>query len=67
MNHLNLDDWQDIDNHMKGDPDDFILPKDDDDGQIGRQQDTDFNAEVKRIQEILKRARQNPLFQKQAN
>ena len=65
MNHL-IPHWMDTDNHMKGDPDDFRLPPDDDDGQIGRQQDTDFNAEVKRIQEVLKKARQNPLFKKQA-
>ena len=66
MQHL-VTHWQDIDNHMKGDPDDFKLPPDDDDGGEGRQRDADFRAEVRRIQEVLKQARQNPLFKKQAD
>ena len=69
MNHLVTDDWRNIENSvaLKGDPDDFILPRDEDDGEKQRQRITDFNAEVRRIQAILKRARQNPLFQHQAD
>jgi len=68
MNHLVTNYW-DVENNvaLKGDPDDFIVPKDDDDGEKQRQRITDFNTEVRRIQEVLKRARQNPLFQHQAD
>ena len=67
MNHLQTH-WMDTENNVfRGDPDDFKLPRDDDDGELERQQDTDFNAEVKRIQAVLKRARQNSLFQRQAD
>ena len=66
MNHL-IPHWMDTDNHMKGDPDDFIMPKDDDDGGEGRQKDLDLETEVRRLQEILKKSLKNPLFQKQAD
>ena len=65
MNHL-IPHWMDIDNHMKGNPDDFVLPKDDDDGGEGRQRDADFRAEVRRMQKALKKALKNPLAQRQA-
>ena len=48
MNHLKQHP-EDIENNVSiGDPDDFILPKDDDLDKW-RQQDTDLNAELKRI------------------
>ncbi|HEC62677.1 MAG TPA: hypothetical protein ENI27_10570 [bacterium] len=66
MKHL-ITHWQDVENNVfKPEPDDFILPEDDDGGE-GRQRDADFNAEVKRIQEVLKNARQNSLFKHQAD
>ncbi len=66
MNHL-IPHWMDTDNHMKGDPDDFIMPKDDDDGGEGRQRDADFRAEVRRIQEVLDKSLKNSLFKHQAD
>ena len=67
MQHL-ITDWRDTENNVfRGDPDDFILPEDDDElYERQRQRDIDFDAEVRRIQKALKRARQNPLFQHQA-
>ena len=67
MNHLEQN-WMDTENNVfRGDPDDFILPEDDDElYERQRQRGIDFDAEVKRIQEVLKRARQNSLFQHQA-
>ncbi len=58
----------DIENNVfRGDPDDFVLPKDDDDGGEGRQRGADFRAEVRRIQEGLEKALKNPLAQRQAD
>jgi len=66
MNHLEQN-WMDTENNVfRGDPDDFILPEEDA-YEKQRQRDIDFDAEVKRIQEVLKKARQNSLFQHQAN
>ena len=49
MNHLVTDYW-DLENSVSiGDPDDFILTKDEDDGGEQRQKDTDLNAELRRI------------------
>ena len=49
MKHL-ITHWQDVENNVSiGDPDDFILPKDEDDGGEGRQRDTDLNRELVRI------------------
>ena len=67
MNHLQTNYWDLENNVFRGDPDDFILPEDDDElYERQRQRDIDFDAEVKRIQEVLQRARQNPLFRHQA-
>ncbi len=49
MKHL-VTDYMDLDNSVSiGDPDDFILAKDEDDGGEGRQRDTDLNRELVRI------------------
>ena len=72
MKHLTKD-WMDTENPVSiGDPDDFILRKDDDDGGEGRQTDADVRAEtlrneIKRIQEVLDKALKNPLFKHQAD
>ena len=66
MKHL-ITHWQDVENNVfKPEPDDFILPEDDDGGE-GRQRDADFRAEVRRIQEGLEKALKNPLAQRQAD
>ena len=66
MKHL-ITNWQDTENPVSiGDPDDFILPEDDDGGE-GRQRDADFRAEVRRMQKALKNALKNPLAQRQAD
>ena len=49
-----------------GDPDDFILPEDDDGGEA-RQRETDLKAEIKRIQAVVDKALKNPLFKHQAD
>ncbi len=67
MKHLITDYW-DVDNNVaRMEPDDFILPEDDDDGGEERQRDADFRAEVRRMQEALKKALKNPLAQRQAD
>ena len=67
MQHL-ITHWQDVENNVSiGDPDDFILLPDQDDGGEQRQLDADLKAEIKRIQKALDNALKNPLFQKQAN
>ncbi len=54
MNHLTPH-WMDTDNHMKGDPDDFKLPRDDDDGGEGRQRETDVtNEALREVRRIAK-------------
>ena len=65
MKHLEQN-WMDVDNNVaRMEPDDFILPEDD--GGEGRQRDADFRAEVRRIQEGLKKALKNPLAKRQAD
>ena len=67
MKHLITDYW-DLENSVSiGDPDDFILPPDQDDGGEQRQRDTDLKAEIKRIQAVLDKALKNPLFKPQAD
>jgi len=50
MNHLQQNPMDIENNMLKGSPDDFILPKDDDDGQLWRQQEADNRRlELERI------------------
>ena len=63
MKHLEQN-WQDIENNVfKPEPDEYILPEDD--GGEQRQRDADFKAEVKRIQDGLKKALKNSLAKRQ--
>ena len=66
MKHL-IPHWMDIENSVSiGDPDDFILPEDDDGGEQ-RQADTDLNRELKSITKELDRLMKLQFAKKQAD
>ncbi len=66
MKHL-ITHWQDVENNVfKDEPDDFILPEDDDGGEE-RQRDTDLNRELKSITKELDRLMKLQFAKKQAD